>query len=200
MDPMEIARRPAPQTEQPPLPAWLRAEYSRSEPVEAAPRREGVVTFFGGPQRPGGEEHLLKAAFLAAKRRPELSFRVALRDRPAESLAARLRHLGLDRCAIVQEPPTATSLPALAAGSDLLVIETLPTDFRRKDVEALARRVPIILNKQDGNQWNNGAQQLPGAILLLDFWDARRMADAILYQLETGKKTRQRRQRPAPLS
>ena len=131
----------------------------------------GRITFQKGP------DYFIEAARLVLGERPDVLFIVAgdgdMRGRLMEHVAG----LGLGASIVFTGFIPPEEAARLMARADVFVMPSVSEPFGLVALEAARAGTPVILGK------GAGVSELARDVLLVDFWDVRRMADRILATL-----------------
>ena len=126
-------------------------------PLGRVAHRNRLVTVIGRPSLPQTPEHLARAAYLVGKAWPEARFKLAL---------------GRASCA--------DELRRLANEADVLVVESLPPGLSPQALFRLPPTLPLVVSRQVDQR------AVPFEALRADIWDPRRLAEAIIRQLDAS--------------
>lgn len=138
------------------------------------PKSEKVVVFLGRITQQKGPEYFLEAAYLVSKKLPTARFVMAGSGDMLPRIVDRMAELGIvDRfhfAGFVNQKQR----EELFSQADVFVLSSVSEPFGITPIEAMQHDVPVIVTKQ------SGVAEVVHAAIKVDFWDVRRMADAII--------------------
>ncbi len=133
-----------------------------------------LVVFMGRVTMQKGPEYFLEAAYLVSKVLPETNFVMAGMGDMRDRMVFKMAQLGLlDKfhfTGFINEQDRSK----LLSQSSVFVLSSVSEPFGLAPVEAAQYGVPIVLSKQ------SGVAEVIKHALKVDFWDAKKMADAII--------------------
>ncbi len=152
----------------------------RDDPVKGK-----LVVFLGRITMQKGPEYFLEAAYLAARELPDVRFVMAGCGDMMPRMIRRMAELNLIDRFFFTGFINDQKRDQLFSIADLFVMTSISEPFGLTPVEAIQHDVPVIVTKQAGV-----AEVLQHAIKV-DFWDTRRIADAIIKVLSEPGLSRQ---------
>jgi glycosyltransferase involved in cell wall biosynthesis len=173
--------------------AARRDELDQPRKAEEAPVRQRrlpgrLVVFLGRVTMQKGPEYFLEAAYLVKKRLDDVRFVMAGTGDMWTRMVARMSELDLLDCFHFTGFVDEKRRNQLLSMADLFVMSSVSEPFGLTPVEALQHGVPVIVSRQAGV-----SEVLTGAVKV-DFWDVRRIADAIINVLGNESLARQLRE------
>ncbi|HPI40776.1 MAG TPA: glycosyltransferase [Pseudobdellovibrionaceae bacterium] len=133
-----------------------------------------LVSFMGRITMQKGPEYFLNAAYLVSQKIPNVQFVMAGHGDLRNRMVLRMAELQLvDRFhfpGFLNESHRAE----LLSMTDVFVLSSVSEPFGLTPMEALQFGVPVIVSKQ------SGVSEVLQHAIKVDFWDARKMADAII--------------------
>jgi len=146
---------------------------------------EKVVVFLGRITMQKGPEYFLEAAYLVAQKEPKVRFVMAGSGDMLPQMIERMAELGiLDRFHFTGFL-NQQRRDELFAQADLFVLSSVSEPFGITPVEAMQHDIPVIVTKQ------SGVAEVVNAAIKVDFWDVRRMADAMINILKYPQLARE---------
>ena len=141
---------------------------------EPAAKKEKTVVFVGRITLQKGPEYYLEAAYLVLRKLPNVRFVMGGSGDMMPQMIERMAQLGIvDRfhfTGFLNEKRR----DELYSMADLFVLTSISEPFGITPIEAMQHDVPVIVTRQSGV-----AEVVYGAVKV-DFWDVRRMADAMI--------------------
>jgi glycosyltransferase involved in cell wall biosynthesis len=147
-----------------------------------------LVVFLGRVTMQKGPEYFLEAAYLVKRRLDDVRFVMAGTGDMWTRMVARMSELDLLDCFHFTGFVDEKRRNQLLSMADLFVMSSVSEPFGLTPVEALQHGVPVIVSRQAGV-----SEVLTGAVKV-DFWDVRRIADAIINVLGNESLARQLRE------
>jgi glycogen(starch) synthase len=144
-----------------------------------------LVVFLGRITMQKGPEYFLEAAYLAAREIPEVRFVMAGCGDMMPRMIDRMAELNLIDRFFFTGFLDEKKRDHLFSIADLFVMTSVSEPFGLTPVEAIQHDVPVIVTKQAG------VAEVLFHTIKVDFWDTRRIADAIIKILSEPSLSRQ---------
>jgi|PersoiStandDraft_1058852.scaffolds.fasta_scaffold07548_3 glycogen(starch) synthase len=165
-------------------PDRLRVVYNAidSEPGDdpSSPGREPMVLYAGRLTFQKGPDHLLAAAEIVLRHRPDVRFVLAGIGDMLPGLLDRVAELGLGTRILFTGFLEPEDLVSLYRRADVYVLPSVSEPFGLTVLEALRHGVPVIVSREAG------VAEVVHHALKVDFWDSRELAAKILSLLSSS--------------
>lgn len=133
-----------------------------------------VCVFLGRITQQKGPEYFLEAAYLVSQKYPDVRFVMAGCGDMLPQMIERMAELKLVKNFHFTGFVDETQRDKLLSEADLFVMPSVSEPFGLSPLEAIQHGVPVIVTKQ------SGVSEVLHHAIKVDFWDVRRIADAII--------------------
>ncbi|MFW7378587.1 MAG: glycosyltransferase family 4 protein [Oligoflexus sp.] len=144
-----------------------------------------LVAFLGRMTLQKGPEYFLEAAYLVARKFPDIRFVMAGDGDMFQRMVKRMAELRLTKHFHFTGFVNEQKRHQLLSTADLFVMPSVSEPFGISPLEALRHDVPVIVSKQ------SGVAEVLHHALKVDFWDVRKTADCIIHILTQKALARQ---------